>query len=642
MRVTVHNEISSESRVIPVPRGTNPATIGSAADATICLRGRLPRQIAEVRRDSGGWKISPRANGCIVDQRPLARGESLDIENEIVVEIAHYTVTIHVNDRHSVSQTDSSALDVRFLNVLQKMQDDLLNDRAQQLDMGDSESATDEQLHNFEQYIDSLLPSVRDFPKDNLTRTDLGDHIAGLHIRNTLIVGLREGGDSLRTEGRSWARYLTTSPELERQLEKVRRQWHDELGLDRPHDLSGKIATLNQNFWPFWSSTVNQLPAHFSRYLAVREVKREMKNLCYGWGPLEDLLQDPTVTEVMVNNARQIFIERDSELENSGCRFASGDDAVRGVIKRIGERVNRSVDASTPMLDARLKDGSRVNAVIDPLVTTGPSLTIRRFPDDTVDMSKLLSWGALSRPAADFLQAAVKHRSNIVISGGTGTGKTTMLNALSGFIPDKERIVTIEDTAELRLQKTHRVGLEARPPNIQGEGEVSIRMLVRNALRMRPDRIVVGECRGGEAIDMLQAMNTGHDGSMTTIHANSPQDVVRRLEVLIQQFSGTNLPVSSIHQQIASGVDIVVQLERHQFRDPQDTSILRKRKFVSAISEIIDVDAEQNAIVFRHIFVRPNGGELMPTGSLPTFMPELCEAGFLELDTLLNANGVAP
>src|SRR5579859_2031826 len=279
-----------------------------------------------------------------------------------------------------------------------------------------------------------------------------------------------------------------------------------------------------------------------------------------GLGPLETLLRDPEITEVMVNRPEQIFVERQGRIELTNLAFAD-EDSLRRVIDRIVSTIGRRVDESEPMCDARLKDGSRVNVVIPPVAIYGPCLTIRKFGRDVLGPEQIIATGGATAAMMEYLDAAVKTRLNIIVSGGTGSGKTTFLNVLSGFIPANERIVTCEDAAELRLRQVHVISLESKPQNVEGRGAISIRDLVRNCLRMRPDRIVVGECRGAEALDMLQAMNTGHDGSMSTLHANNPRDAVNRLETLVL-LAGTELPSRAIRTQIASAVNVVVQTER--------------------------------------------------------------------------------
>ena len=291
-----------------------------------------------------------------------------------------------------------------------------------------------------------------------------------------------------------------------------------------------------------------------------QQLVREVMDEVFGYGPLDEFLRDPLVSDVLVNGPHKIYVERQGRLEATEATFLDNDHLLR-VIRRIADNVGRRVDESTPMLDARLPDGSRVNAIIPPLALDGPTVSIRRFGTNPLDMQRLIEVEALREEMAVFIEACVQCKLNVLISGGTGTGKTTFLNALSRWIPAGERVVTIEDAAELQLQQPHVVRLETRPPNIEGKGEVAQRDLLRNSLRMRPDRIIIGEVRGGEALDMLQAMNTGHEGSMTTVHANSPRDALRRLENMVSM-AGLNFPVQAIREQIGSALDVLIHLGR--------------------------------------------------------------------------------
>jgi pilus assembly protein CpaF len=350
----------------------------------------------------------------------------------------------------------------------------------------------------------------------------------------------------------------------------------------------------------------------------VDDVQHEL----FGLGPLEPLLKDPTISDILVNRHDMIYIERRGKIEATNVRFKDDEHLMR-VIERIVSSVGRRIDESSPMVDARLQYGSRVNAIIPPLAIDGPVVSIRRFGADPLKMNALIENKALTKDIADMLQMVVNARLNILISGGTGAGKTTLLNALSAFIPENERIVTIEDSAELQLQQPHVVRLETRPPNIEGKGEVTQRDLVRNALRMRPDRIVIGECRGGEAIDMLQAMNTGHDGSLTTIHANTPRDALARLETMIQM-TGMRLSDRAMRQQVASAINLVVQVARMS-----DGS-----RRVTSISEITGMEGEtitmQEIFQYERTGVDQHGqviGRFRPTGIRPRFAERLKACG---------------
>lgn len=342
-----------------------------------------------------------------------------------------------------------------------------------------------------------------------------------------------------------------------------------------------------------------------------------------GYGPLEPLLEDASVSEIMVNRFDQIYVERSGRIVESPLRF-TGEAQLRRVIDRIVSRVGRRIDESSPLVDARLEDGSRVNAIIPPLAVNGSSLTIRKFAGTPYTVDDLIGFGTMTREVATVLDAAVRAKLNILVSGGTGTGKTTLLNVLSAFIPSDERIITIEDAVELQLQQDHVVRLESRPQNIEGRGEITIRDLVRNSLRMRPDRIVIGEVRGGESLDMLQAMNTGHEGSISTIHANSPRDAISRMETLVLM-AGMELPLRAIREQISSAIDIIVQITRHK------DGVRR----ITHVTEVHGMEGEivtlQDAFTFDHSAGFDEHGRLRgtarPTGVRPRFAERIAEHG---------------
>ena len=403
---------------------------------------------------------------------------------------------------------------------------------------------------------------------------------------------------------------------------------------ERIHDtllekLGSKLFDSSQNDAQLRATVVDQitqiinaesvpLSAH-ERHLLVSEVSDNV----LGHGPIDRFLKDPTVSEIMVIGEKPIYVERKGKLIQTKDRFFSNEQ-LRRVIERIVSNVGRRVDESSPMVDARLPDGSRVNAIIPPLAVDGPSLTIRKFSRDPLQVEDLIRFKSLTPESAHVLAACVRGRLNVIVSGGTGTGKTTMLNILSGFIPEDERIVTIEDAVELQLRQPHVVRLESRPPNVEGKGAVAIRDLVRNSLRMRPDRIVVGECRGGEALDMIQAMNTGHDGSLSTVHANTPRDALSRLETLVLM-SGFDLPTRAIREQLASAVDVIVQIAR--FRDGS-------RRVVN-ITEIEGMEGQ--TITMSDIFAFDHSagvdaegrhlGQIKPTGLRPKFSERLADYG---------------
>ncbi|HEX7167537.1 MAG TPA: CpaF family protein [Acidimicrobiales bacterium] len=425
------------------------------------------------------------------------------------------------------------------------------------------------------------------------------------------------------------------NPVLDELRQKIHAQLIDELGAvlyDKrlsEDDLRSRVqeqlqAALARETAPISSA---------DRVVLMRDVSDDI----LGYGPIDRHLHDPSVTEVMVNGPHRVYVERMGHIETTDTTFID-EGHLRRIIDKIVGQVGRRIDEATPMVDARLPDGSRVNAVVHPLAIGGPFLTIRKFAADPFTVRDLVEKGTFTDTLAEFLSGCVRGRLNVVVSGGTGTGKTTTLNVLSSFIPREERIVTVEDAKELQLAQDHVLALEARPPNIEGRGEITIRDLVRNALRMRPDRIVVGECRGGEALDMLQAMNTGHDGSLTTIHANSPRDVLSRIETMTLM-SGFDLPVRAIREQAASALDLVVHLSR--LRDGT--------RRVTHVTEVEGI--ERDTIVTRDLFLFDFGmgvddegrfrGRLKATGARPSFADKLRDHGITVDDALFDDEAFA-
>ena len=387
-----------------------------------------------------------------------------------------------------------------------------------------------------------------------------------LNRKNKKYIAMQQAGQhSKNTHGATG--FATSADEVrEESYQAIKKEIHTHIIDEMPDDLQRVISQssadqkeLRRLVEGMCADAIKDNP--FAIPLGDRErLVEELISEILGLGPIEPLFKDPSVTEVMVNGPDSIYIERKGRLQKTDVRFRNTEHLMH-IIDRIVTAVGRRVDESSPMVDARLADGSRVNVIIPPLSLTGPCVTIRKFSKDVLTVDKMIEFGSFDQRMAEFLEDCVKGRLNIVVSGGTGSGKTTMLNVLSSYVPATERIVTLEDSAELQLKQDHVVTLETRPPNIEGEGEVTMRDLVRNALRMRPDRIIVGECRTGEALDMLQAMNTGHDGSMTTAHANSARDALSRLETMVLM-SGMELPLRAIRSQIASAVDIIVQIAR--------------------------------------------------------------------------------
>lgn len=356
----------------------------------------------------------------------------------------------------------------------------------------------------------------------------------------------------------------------------------------------------------------------------VERIKWLVLNEAVGLGPLEGLLSDTSISEIMVNSSREIYVEQNGQIKQSSLMFSS-DQAVLDIIERIVSPIGRRIDESSPMVDARLKDGSRVNAIIPPLAIKGPTITIRKFPEKRLGVNDLIELGSLSADMGHFLEVCVKHKKNVIISGGTGSGKTTLLNVLSNFIPNGERVITIEDAAELKLNHDHLIALESRPANAEGKGLVSIRDLVKNALRMRPDRIVVGECRSFEALDMLQAMNTGHEGSLTTLHANTPRDALSRLETMVLM-AGMELPLIAIREQIVSAIDIIVQQTRFHCGSRKITHITEVTGIESGMVQL------QDLFLYQKTGFDSSGkiaGYFTPQDAIPSFYEELMQSGIV-------------
>jgi pilus assembly protein CpaF len=394
----------------------------------------------------------------------------------------------------------------------------------------------------------------------------------------------------------------------------------DRLDLNRVSEIApGSLRNEIRGVVEHLCDTENPLLNRTERQRLVEEILDET----FGLGPLELLLKDPKISDIMINGPKHIFVERGGKIERSEVLFRDNEHLLQ-IIDRIVSRVGRRVDETSPMVDARLADGSRVNAIIPPLALDGAAVSIRRFGSKPLGKDDLLRFKAFTPEILAVLEGAIKARLNIIISGGTGCGKTTLLNTLSSFIPSGERVITIEDAAELQLQQDHVVRLETRPANIEGRGEVTARDLVKNALRMRPDRIIIGECRGAETLDMIQAMNTGHEGSMTTVHANTPRDALSRLETMISM-AGLELPIRALRQQFASAVDLIVQANRLQGGPRKLTSI----------SEVVSMEGDtiimQEIFAFRQLGVDAGGrafGEFVSTGIRPTFMDRLEQAGY--------------
>lgn len=602
-------------------------TIGRDPSNMLVLESPLvSRRHAVVRRAGAHFELeNVGLNICMVGDTDVGVGETVIFDSGMPVRVWPYTLSFELE---TVPQVSRAEFDRHVRKVMANLEQRIHRQLLERLDLvGMESSRTPDQksILLLENNIEDCCREMQVFADEN---AELLNNVVGLVLRDLLTNQIiLEGGQDEDARAPLTCNEFdvpaTLIPERETELQNLLRMLREKLQLDVPSDSSEKVRLVEEKAQAIFPSFQRFLHAELRKYVILRALKKDLKDTVFGFGPLQDLLRVPAITEIMVVSSDQIYVETDGVIERSGRRFIS-DHVTESVIERIVAQVGRRIDKSQPLVDARLPDGSRVNAIIPPLAVGGPCLTIRRFPTNRLTIEELIEKGSLTSSAAAFLRAAVGNRRNILVSGGTGSGKTTMLNAMSSFIPSKERIVTVEDTAELKMYQEHVVTLETRPANVEGRGAYSARDLVKNALRMRPDRLIVGECRGGEALDMLQAMNTGHDGSMTTVHANSASEVIERLELLV--LMAVDLPIKAIHRQIASALDLVVQLTR----------LANGRRMVTQISEVERMDEETGDLIVNDIFNARDGVSLQPTGYLPTFVDHLVDKNLLDLRFLYS------
>ncbi len=606
--------------------------VGSSPSSDIVLTSPfVDADAIEFQRHGSEWQIkSLGINGCELGGKKLSSGQTLVWDGlsrisvfPFVFQMQEASQVVPEVKRRLVGQIDDL---VRLIHL----------DMLQQLHLS-------EEAENVPKSLERLLHVERSIESASASRgitsrgnEPLAAELAGACIRDAILTNMLDNEvsdiDSVWSREFEWSSLATAIPDREEELRRWRLNCERLLfvGLNG-NSIERRLEKVESEFWLVWDQQKSKLSAVQREYLSLRQLKKQVKDILFGFGPLEDLLRMPTVSEIMVNASDEIYIEKDGILQNSGRQFVS-NEVTQTVIERIVGRVGRRIDTAQPMVDARLPDGNRVNAIIPPLAVKGPCLTVRKFASKQFTMQRLIDRDSITPTVVEFLEACVKAKRSILVSGGTGSGKTTLLNCLSFAIPKKERIICIEDTHELQLPHPHVVFVECRDGNNEGKGKVAIRDLLKNSLRQRPDRLIVGECRSDEALDMLQAMNTGHDGSMTTIHANTPADSLRRLEVLVRH---SGLPADAIRQQIVSAIDIVVQL----VRDPNG------RRHVCEVSEIEGYDESKQQIRLRTIYAsqwsQSEGKScLRPTGCIPTFAADLVRDGHLKLNLFLD--GIQP
>jgi pilus assembly protein CpaF len=615
-----------ESRRLMVEIHGSEATIGRDPTNSVVLQSPLvSRRHAIVRILDGQLQLeNVGLNSCVVGDEEVLGGQTVLFAPGTKVRLWPYTLTFEAEKSSTITRQE---LEAHLRTIVADLELKIHRKLLERLDLYQFET---NRAHDpasillLENNIEDVCRELDLFDAEN---EPLLEEITGLvlrdHLVNQLIMETGEESifDLASITSNEFDVPATLVPERESELHALLHFLRERLELAECRDTSQQIQRVEGDFNEVFPLVRPHLHQELRKYLILRTLKKDLKDIIFGFGPLQDLLRAPTVTEIMVVGRDQIFVEQGGVIERSGRRFIS-DEVTESIIERIVAQVGRRIDKSQPLVDARLPDGSRVNAIIPPLAVKGPCLTVRKFPVQRFTMDDLVELETISRAAATFLRASVIDRRNILVSGGTGSGKTTLLNVLGSFVPFKERIVTIEDTVELRLHQEHVVTLEAKPPNIEGTGAYTIRDLVRNALRMRPDRIIVGECRGPEALDMVQAMNTGHDGSLTTVHANSAKEVIERLEVLI--LMAADLPVSSIHRQIVSAIDLIVHISR----------MPGGRRVVTQISEVTRIDPDTKQVVVLDIFNFRDGRSLQPTGYLPSFVDSLVDKELLDQEFL--------
>ncbi len=621
MRVVVQNTLTNRQWV--GFEGAGGFVVGREGACDVKLESRfVSGRHLRVERAEGGWEVEVfgGASGVEVNGKDVAGGQKVIFKGGATVKVMEFVLTLEEGEAAgaggaagaAVGEQVGELLNVLHANVLRRL--DLRLGAITATDV--SQNRTD-QLNKI---IDDLL--LADFRREVFE-----SELTGVLARQALKMRVNDWViRRMTSEERIAAEWhgLGVNTELEGPVEQAVVRVLNRMGIFTGKPLPGNAeAVVEGGFRGAVEGVLEEMLENVRAYLIISYVKKTLYDIIFGLGPLEDLLRSPSITEIMVVNPWAIYIERGGRVSRIGQTFPS-EEACLSIIERIVAPLGRRIDRSQPLVDARLRDGSRVNAIIEPLAIKGPCITIRKFPQSRVTVEDLMKWGSVTPAAVALMTACVRNRANILVSGGTGSGKTTLLNVLSGFVPGNERLVTIEDSAELRLQQEHVVSLETKPANAEGTGKYTTRDLVRNALRMRPDRIIVGECRGDEAIDMLQAMNTGHSGSMTTLHANSTSDALSRLETMV--LMGADIPLAAVRRQIASALHLVVQQER----------LPNGRRVVSQLSEVVGLHPVSGEVETRDILklVDVGGGAVLkPTGYLPRFLGEMVERGYLRLES---------
>ena len=622
MEIWLYNQYTDQRDTVKVP--DHRVTIGRDYSNDVTLRSPfVSKEHARIVFEGGSYFVEAIGlNGILCANKPIAAKERAKFEYGDEIRIGEFSIyMMEPSSKRVEAASHATSPRKRVVAIEEKMHAELL----EQLNLRVTGKAgqADAQL------VSMIKSRLRAIIEDHMGDVDreMRTHLVKEYLWRSVVTELTR-----RATGKLMYSYGFESTDVvDEALEETMTRIVGDIVSNfplrlQPHSLKEDVAMVEAD----WDNQIVRIAPRVSpelnEYIVRRLLSKDIEDVVLGYGPLQDLLEMPNVNEIMVVGKDKIYIEKDGTLQNTGRSFFS-DRIVESIIERIITPIGRRIDRSTPLVDARLPDGSRVNAVITPLALSGPTLTIRKFARIPFTIDDLVERGTLTSQAAQFLKGAIMGRKNTLISGGTGSGKTTMLNVLSNFIQEDERIVTIEDSAELQLHQEHTVRLESRPPNIEGKGAYEIRDLVKNALRMRPDRVIVGECRGAEALDMLQAMNTGHDGSLSTIHANTPDDTMLRLETMV--LMAVDMPVRAIRDQIAAALDLVVQIQR----------LPNGARRVTHISEIVGIDPDTEQVITEDIFaIRgdtisfTSAGELCHTGYIPEFADELIHKGFMNIE----------
>lgn len=601
----------------------DPIHIGRDESCQIVLKSPFvaPKHARIMRRGNRMVVEAISQAGTRVANREVAKGTTQFVDFGDEIQIGQFTIAVVGRDGKNVDQrlADEELLQARLMELEQEVHAELL-ERMNLRVTGAIGKKDDAFLNQVLFHLEEILGTRVSALDLDLVRLACRHHLRRLVTAEVV----RQCQGKVQTEYKSGDDRLL-DPVKEQQITALVTSLVDTMPLlFDPSSVGEDLAVAEDSFDEMFEAEYPTLDRELTRYVVQRTVAKDIQDIMLGLGPLQDLLEMPSVSEIMVVGRDRIYIEKNGVIQPTTRSFFS-DDVLLSIIERVLAPVGRRVDTSTPLVDARLSDGSRVNVVIHPLSLVGPCMTIRKFGWVPFTMDDLVERDALSANVARFLQGCIVGRSNIVISGGTGSGKTTLLNVLAAYARPNERIITIEESAELQLPQPHVVKLEGRPANVEGKGAYTIRELVRNSLRMRPDRIVVGEVRGPEAMDMLQAMNTGHDGSLSTVHANNPVDAMKRLEALV--LMAVDMPMRAIREQIVTAVDMIVQVTR----------FASGHRRVTAISEVTSIDPETGQIRLEDIFTLKNAKQptLRHTGYIPTFAEEMVERGDFDVDVFL-------